>query len=127
MIRLMMHPDGGRLGLERDEPVLMVNHYAVPLARRDSWLRRLEIYDDYAESPYTRMAEVLTQMGLDREIVGFEKTYLSAARWEEIRGLLPTVTVGRPADSVKSLHAAGTPQRRDMGQARGLQTHVLPV
>src|SRR5215831_8654559 len=120
MIRLMMHPDGGRLGLERDEPVLMVNHYAVPLARRDSWLRRLEIYDDYAESPYTRMAEVLTQMGLDREIVGFEKTYLSAARWEEIRGLLPTVTVGRPADSVKSLHAAGTPQRRDMGQARGL-------
>src|SRR5215813_9235603 len=74
-----------------DEPVLIVNHYAAPLARRDSWLRRLEIYDDYAESPYTRTAEVLTQMGLDRETVGFEQTYLSAARWEEIRGLLPEV------------------------------------
>jgi Xaa-Pro aminopeptidase len=74
-----------------DEPVLIVNHYAAPLARRDSWLRRLEIYDDYAESPYTRMAEVLTQLGLDRETVGFEETYLSAARWEEIRGLLPEV------------------------------------
>src|ERR671923_3051189 len=73
------------------EPVLVLNHYAAPLARRDSWLRRLEIYDDYAESPYTRTAEVLIQMGLDRETVGFEQTYLSAACWEEIRGLLPEV------------------------------------
>jgi Xaa-Pro aminopeptidase len=74
-----------------DEPVLIVNYFAAPLARRDSWLRRLEIYDDYAESPYTRVAEVLTQMGLERETVGFEKIYLSAARWEKIRELLPEV------------------------------------
>jgi len=33
------------------EPVLITNHYAAPLARRDSWLSRIEIYDDYAESP----------------------------------------------------------------------------
>jgi Xaa-Pro aminopeptidase len=95
LARHLEFPDSPREVLlvwpRRDEPVLIVNHYAAPLARRDSWLRRLEIYDDYAESPYTRMAEVLTQIGLDRETVGFEKTYLSAARWEEIRGLLPQV------------------------------------
>ncbi len=73
------------------EPCLVLNHYAVPLAKRDSWLKNIEIYDDYAESPYERMAEVLRRMGLDQETIGFEKSYLSAARWEEIAGLLPGV------------------------------------
>ncbi|MEE8302749.1 MAG: Xaa-Pro peptidase family protein [Candidatus Tectomicrobia bacterium] len=71
------------------EPVMIVNHYAAGLARRDSWLSRIEVYDDYAESPYTLMADLLSQMGLARETVGCEKTYLSAARWEEIQHLLP--------------------------------------
>ena len=62
------------------EPVMVLNHYAAPLARRDSWLEKIEIYDDYAESPYQRVAEVLKQMGLDRETVGFEKSYVSANR-----------------------------------------------
>ncbi len=71
------------------EPFLVLNHYAVPLARRDSWLKNIEVYDDYAESPYQRMAEVLRRMGLAQETIGFEKSYLSAARWEEVAGLLP--------------------------------------
>ncbi|HXH12381.1 MAG TPA: Xaa-Pro peptidase family protein [Alphaproteobacteria bacterium] len=92
-----------------DEPVLIVNHYAAPLARRDSWLRRIEIYDDYAESPYARMAEVLTQMGLDRETVGFEKTYLSAVRWQEIRGLLPEVRMVDCTDMMAQVRWIKTP------------------
>jgi len=71
------------------EPALITNHYAAPLARRDSWLSRIEVYDDYAESPYTLMADLLRRMGLHQETVGFEKTYLSAARWEEVGHLLP--------------------------------------
>ena len=27
---------------------MVLNHYAAPLARRDSWLQRIEVYDDYA-------------------------------------------------------------------------------
>ena len=75
------------------EPAMILNSFAAPLARRDSWLQRIEVYDDYAESPYSRMADLLKQMGLDGERVGFEKTYLSAVRWEEIRVLLPRVTM----------------------------------
>jgi Xaa-Pro aminopeptidase len=75
------------------EPAMILNSFAAPLARRDSWLERIEVYDDYAESPYSRMADVLQQMGLEGEKVGFEKTYLSAARWEEIQGLLPRLTM----------------------------------
>ena len=54
------------------EPVLIVNHYAAPLARRDSWIQRVEVYDDYAESPYARLAAVLKDVGLQRETIGVE-------------------------------------------------------
>jgi len=44
LTRLVKHPRTG-------EPVLVLNSYAAPLARRDSWLERIEVVDDYAESP----------------------------------------------------------------------------
>jgi Xaa-Pro aminopeptidase len=61
------------------EPVMVLNHYAAPLAQRDSWLQRIEVYDDYAESPYERVAVLLRQMGLHAETIGLGKTYVSAA------------------------------------------------
>ena len=75
------------------DPVMVLNSFSAPLARRDSWLTEIEVYDDYAESPYARMKDILTRMGLDREKVGFEKSYLSAQRWEEIQGLLPGINM----------------------------------
>ena len=75
------------------DPVMVLNSFSAPLARRDSWVQGIEIYDDYAESPYEKAAAVLKGMGLDRETVGFEKTYLSASRWEEVQGLLPGANI----------------------------------
>ena len=75
------------------EPVMALNSYAAPLARRDSWLERIEIVDDYAESPYERTADVLRQLGLAEETIGFEKSYVSADRWEEIGELLPRARI----------------------------------
>ena len=71
------------------DPVMVLNSYAAPLARRDSWLERIEMYDDYGESAYAKSAKVLEEMGLHESRIGFEKTYLSAAAWEEIAALLP--------------------------------------
>ena len=71
------------------DPVMVLNSYAAPLAQRDSWLERIEMYDDYGESAYARAVEVLREMGLHESRIGFEKTYLSAAAWEEIAALLP--------------------------------------
>ena len=71
------------------KPVQVLNHYAVPLSKRDGWLEEVEVYDDYAESPYEKAAEVLRRLGVDRESVGMEKTYVSAARWEEMERYLP--------------------------------------
>ena len=71
------------------QPVMVLNSYAAPLARRDSWLENIEVYDDYAESPYERAARTLRDLGLAGETIGFEKSYVSANRWEEIAALLP--------------------------------------
>ena len=75
------------------EPVMVLNSYAAPLALRDSWLEKIEIYDDYAESPYERAARVLRDLGLAGETIGVEKSYVNANRWEEILGLLPEARV----------------------------------
>jgi len=70
-------------------PVTVLNKIAEGLTRRDSWVERIEVYDAYSESPYGRLAQVLKGLGLGGERVGFEKNYVSAARWEEVQRELP--------------------------------------
>ena len=71
------------------DPALIVNEIAAPLARRDSWVENIQVYDGYAESPYSRTAEILKEMGLENQTIGLEKDYLSALQWEEMTRLLP--------------------------------------
>ena len=75
------------------EPVMVLNSFAAPLARRDSWVQEIEVYDDYGESPYSRVADILKRKGLQDSRIGMEKTYLSAARWEEVNTLLPKANI----------------------------------
>ena len=77
----------------KGEPVMVLNSYAAPLARRDSWLERIEVVDDYAESPYERTAAILRRLGLAEDTIGLEKSYVSANRWEEINRLLPKARI----------------------------------
>ena len=97
LARHLEFPDSPREVLlvwpRQGEPVLVLNSYAAPLARRDSRLERIEVYDDYAESPYQRAAHVLNGLGLAEETIGFEKSYVSASRWEEIEALLPNARI----------------------------------
>jgi Xaa-Pro aminopeptidase len=71
------------------EPVIVLNKIAEGLTLRDSWVKRVEVYDAYNESPYRKLAQVLRDLGLDRERVGLERTYVSAAHWEEVQRELP--------------------------------------
>ena len=92
------------------EPVMVLNSYAAPLARRDSWLERIEVVDDYAESPYERAAGVLRQLGLAEETIGFEKSYVSASRWEEIGKLLPGARIVDSAGLMDRVRWIKTPE-----------------
>ena len=93
----------------RGGPVMVLNNFATPLARRDSWVRSIEVYNDYAESPYARVADILKKMGLDRENLGLKKSYLSAARWEEIGGLLPQANLVDCTDLMDRVRWIKTP------------------
>ena len=88
----------------------MLNTYAAPLARRDSWLERVEVYDDYAESPYQRAVDVLEQLGLAGETIGFEKSYVSANRWEEIQTLLPNSRIVDSTELMDRVRWIKTPE-----------------
>ena len=71
------------------EPVLILNRIAEGVAIRDSWIRRIVLYDAYRESPYGCLCQVIAEAGLARERIGVERTYLSAASWAEISRALP--------------------------------------
>jgi Xaa-Pro aminopeptidase len=75
------------------EPVVVLNKIAEGLTRRDSSVDRIEVYEAYTESPFQRLARVLKELGLARERVGFERSYVSAAHWEEVQRELPHLTM----------------------------------
>ena len=75
------------------EPVVILNKIAEGLTRRDSWVDRIEVYEAYTESPYRRLAQVLNELGLARERVGFERNYVSAAHWDDVQRELPHLTM----------------------------------
>ena len=94
----------------RGEPVIVLNAIAEGLTRRDSWVKKIEVYDAYTESPYRRLGQVLEALGLARERVGFEKNYVSAAHWEDLQGQLPQlqmVDCTRMMDEVRWVKTPG--------------------
>ena len=114
LARHLEFPDSPREVLlvwpRQGEPVMVLNSYAAPLARRDSWLERIEVVDDYAESPYQRTADVLQGLGLNGETIGFEKSYVSAGRWEEISALLPNARIVDSTDLMDRVRWIKTPE-----------------
>ena len=95
------------------DPVMVLNSFAAPLARRDSWLEDIEVCDDYAESPYSRAAQVLKRMGLDGSRLGFEQTYVNASDWQSVQSMLPDaemVDCTQMMDEVRWIKTSGEVQ-----------------
>ncbi len=86
------------------DAVIVLNAIAEKLTVRDSWVKRVSVYDAYNESPYIRLCHVIKEAGLERERIGFEKNYVSAEHWEEVRRGLPRVEMvdcNRMMDAVR--------------------------
>jgi Xaa-Pro aminopeptidase len=83
-------PRGIFLVFPRDgEPAIVLNAIAEGLTRRDSWIKRIEVYAGYTEPPVDKLVTVLKDMGLANAQVGFEKGYVSAKDWAEVSDKLP--------------------------------------
>jgi len=86
------------------DPVIVLNAIAEKLTLRDSWVKRVSVYDAYNESPYARLCQVIKEAGLEGERIGFEKNYVSAEHWDEMRRGLPRaemVDCNRMMDAVR--------------------------
>jgi Xaa-Pro aminopeptidase len=73
------------------EPIIILDAFAENFAKRESWIDRVEIYQAYTESLYSKVAQLIAHSGLASARIGFEKDALSAAHWEEIQRALPRV------------------------------------
>ncbi|MFQ5872289.1 MAG: M24 family metallopeptidase [Dehalococcoidia bacterium] len=75
------------------EPVIITHQAAVPIIERDSWVSEMELCQDYVDTGIAKTAEVLKKIGLDKSKLGFEKTCISAARWEDLEHSLPDAQI----------------------------------
>jgi Xaa-Pro aminopeptidase len=88
----------------KGEPIIVLDSFAKTLVARDSWVGNIVVYNAYVESLYTRVANVLQDIGLANARVGFEKDGLSAKYWEEIQQALPRlqmIACSRMMDEVR--------------------------
>jgi Xaa-Pro aminopeptidase len=92
------------------EPIVILDAFAEKLARRESWIDRVEVYQAYVGSLYTRVAELIAESGLAKARVGFEQDGLSASYWEQIQRKLPRlemVNCSRMMDEVRWIKTPG--------------------
>src|SRR5258708_904435 len=57
----------------KGEPIIVLDSFAKTLVARDSWVGNIVVYNAYVESLYTRVANVLQDIGLANARVGFEQ------------------------------------------------------
>ena len=94
----------------KGEPILVLDAFAETLARRASWIERVEVYQAYVESLYTKVAALIAEAGLANARIGFEQDGLSAAHWAEIQSALPKlemVNCSRLMDEVRWVKTPG--------------------
>lgn len=94
----------------KGEPAIVLNAIAEGLTRRDSWVKRIEVYAGYTEPPVQKLIATLKDMGLGEARVGFEKGYVSAKDWNEISGRLPKMAMSdctQMMDEVRWIKTAG--------------------
>jgi Xaa-Pro aminopeptidase len=113
-------------------PVIILDAFAEKLARRESWIAQVEVYQAYEKSLYSRVAELIADAGLAAGRIGFEQDGLSATHWEEIQRALPRlemVNCSRMLDEVRWIKTPGeiAQQKRAADLLDDVLTEVFPT
>jgi Xaa-Pro aminopeptidase len=74
-------------------PVFVLEVTAAGAAARDSWIERFEVFSGYTESLFDRVATVLSDLGLARSPIGFDKNFIGAGFWEVVAERLPAMSM----------------------------------
>lgn len=93
----------------RGEPVVVLDYAAEGLTRQRAWVQRMEVYEPYVETAYSRVVKVLRELGLDRERVGFERDAMTVAHWDEIQRALSGLQMVDCAQMMEEVRWVKTP------------------
>jgi Xaa-Pro aminopeptidase len=93
----------------RGEPVVVLDYAAEGLTRQRAWVQRVEVYEPYVETAYSRVVKVLRDLGLDRERVGFERDAMTVAHWDEIQRALSGLQMVDCAQMMEEVRWVKTP------------------
>jgi Xaa-Pro aminopeptidase len=74
-------------------PVFVLEVTAAGAAERDSWIEKFEVFSGYADSLFNRVAGVLSDLGLAKSPVGFDKNFIGAGFWDEVAKRLPEMSM----------------------------------
>ena len=92
------------------EPVIVTNVRAEALTRTESWVERLRVYNASEERPLAALCDVLKQLGLASERVGFELGCISVLAHREIVAALPDMVMvdcAQAMDAVRWIKTKG--------------------
>jgi Xaa-Pro aminopeptidase len=92
------------------EPVIVTNPRAEAVARSESWIEQLRIYDPASEPAVHALCDVLSTLGLSGERVGFELGCISVLAHRGMTKLQPTMSIVDCADAmdwVRSVKTSG--------------------
>jgi Xaa-Pro aminopeptidase len=94
----------------KGDPIVVLDSFAEKVVARDSWVDNIVVYKAYTESLYTRVANVLEDLGMAAARVGFETDGVSAAHHAEIHRALPKLQMidcSRMMDEVRWIKTPG--------------------
>lgn len=90
-------------------PIFVLEATATGPAARDSWIERFEVFSGYAESLFDRVSSVLSDLGLARSPVGFDKNFIGAGFWEDMAKRLPVMAMLDCSDLMDDVRRIKTP------------------
>jgi Xaa-Pro aminopeptidase len=91
------------------EPRIVTNVTALDLAKRDSWIEDIDLYEGYVERPIEGVIRALTAMGLTGATVATEKDYISALDWSILESRLPKLKLVDSTALMEGVRAVKVP------------------
>lgn len=108
-------------------PVILANKTAAGLARRDSRIDKIALYEGYVDSPYLAMAGLVRGRGLSQGRIGIEQDYVSLRDGAMLAESLPDATLVDCSDLMNRVPAGSRRRPRSSNCARRPTGSTTPI
>lgn len=96
------------------DPVFVLCQVEVGFAEQESWISDIRPYKEFVTSPVDILAEVITELGAERGLVGLEMEYLPAGYLHQLQQLLPNARFGACEPVFDETRMYKTPGEREV-------------